>query len=70
MSSLQISLLVAGAVTLLAEKRAGGSRPGRAQAGALVELGAHPGDGQPVRLLLELVRAGAPMRPAPVFPAA
>ncbi len=40
------------AVTLLAEKRAGaGSRPGRGQAAALAELGAHPADGAPVRIL-------------------
>jgi DNA topoisomerase-1 len=39
------------AVTVLAEKRAGGSRPGRAAATALKELGAHPTDGQPVRVL-------------------
>jgi DNA topoisomerase-1 len=39
------------AVTVLAEKRAGGSRPGRAAATALAELGAHPKDGQPVRVL-------------------
>jgi DNA topoisomerase-1 len=40
------------AVTVLAEKRAGGSRPGRgAAAAALKELGAHPGDGQPVKIL-------------------
>src|SRR6202012_3087009 len=39
------------AVALLAEKRAGGSRGGRAPAGALAELGAHPGDGQPVRVM-------------------
>ena len=39
------------AVTVLAEKRAGGSRPGRAAATALAELGAHPADGQPVRVL-------------------
>jgi DNA topoisomerase-1 len=39
------------AVTVLAEKRAGGSRPGRAVASALNELGAHPVDGQPVRVL-------------------
>ncbi|MFL5296186.1 MAG: type I DNA topoisomerase, partial [Phenylobacterium sp.] len=37
------------AVTLLAEKRAG--RPGRGAATALKELGAHPEDGQPVRVL-------------------
>ena len=39
------------AVTVLAEKRAGGSRPGRAAATALAELGAHPTDGKPVRVL-------------------
>ncbi|MBV9509537.1 MAG: type I DNA topoisomerase, partial [Caulobacteraceae bacterium] len=40
------------AVAVLAEKRAGGSRPGRgAGAAALKELGAHPADGQPVRVL-------------------
>jgi DNA topoisomerase-1 len=39
------------AVTVLAEKRAGGNRPGRAAATALADLGAHPGDGQPVRVL-------------------
>jgi DNA topoisomerase-1 len=39
------------AVAVLAEKRAGGGRPGRTQAAALKELGAHPGDGQPVRIL-------------------
>jgi DNA topoisomerase-1 len=38
------------AVTLLAEKRAGG-RGGRTEAAALKDLGAHPGDGQPVRVL-------------------
>ena len=38
------------AVSLIAEKRAGG--PGRrGEAQALKELGAHPGDGQPVRVL-------------------
>jgi DNA topoisomerase-1 len=35
---------------VLAEKRAGG-KGGRAAAAALKELGAHPGDGQPVRIL-------------------
>jgi DNA topoisomerase-1 len=35
---------------VLAEKRAGGAR-GRAAAGALKELGAHPADGEPVRIL-------------------
>ena len=40
------------AVTLLAEKRAGaGSRPGRGAAAALKELGAHPADGAPIRIL-------------------
>jgi DNA topoisomerase-1 len=39
------------AVAVLAEKRAGGARPGRAQAAALKELGAHPADGAPVRVL-------------------
>jgi len=39
------------AVTVLAEKRAGGGRGGRAPAGALKELGAHPTDGKPVRIL-------------------
>ncbi|HEY8571317.1 type I DNA topoisomerase [Phenylobacterium sp.] len=38
------------AVDLLAQKRAGG-RPGRGEAAALKELGAHPADGQPVRVL-------------------
>ncbi|WP_374468225.1 type I DNA topoisomerase [Phenylobacterium sp.] len=37
------------AVAVLAEKRAG--RAGRAEAAALAELGAHPADGQPVRVL-------------------
>ena len=39
------------AVTLLAEKRAGGGRPQRGQAAALKDLGAHPGTGDPVRVL-------------------
>ncbi|MFN3514717.1 MAG: type I DNA topoisomerase [Phenylobacterium sp.] len=39
------------AVTLLAEKRAGGAGRGRAEAAALKELGAHPADGAPVRVL-------------------
>jgi DNA topoisomerase-1 len=39
------------AVTLLAEKRAGGGRPQRGQAAALKELGAHPETGSPVRVL-------------------
>jgi DNA topoisomerase-1 len=38
------------AVAVLAEKRAGGNG-GRTQAAALKELGAHPKDGQPVRIL-------------------
>ncbi|MDG2521803.1 type I DNA topoisomerase [Caulobacter segnis] len=38
------------AVAVLAEKRAGGGR-GRAAAAALKELGAHPADGAPVRVL-------------------
>jgi len=37
------------AVSLLAEKRAGGAR--RGEAAALKDLGAHPGDGAPVRVL-------------------
>ncbi|MFI4951290.1 MAG: topoisomerase C-terminal repeat-containing protein, partial [Caulobacterales bacterium] len=37
------------AVTLLAEKRAGGR--GRTESAALKDLGAHPADGQPVRVL-------------------
>jgi DNA topoisomerase-1 len=39
------------AVTVLAEKRAGGARGGRGEATALKELGAHPTDGAPVRIL-------------------
>ncbi len=39
------------AVAVLAEKRAGGGRPQRGAAAALKELGAHPADGQPVRIL-------------------
>ena len=39
------------AVTVLAEKRAGGGRGGRTQAAALADLGAHPADGKPVRVL-------------------
>ncbi len=39
------------AVAVLAEKRAGGGRPQRAAATAIAELGAHPSDGQPVRVL-------------------
>jgi len=38
------------AVDLIAQKRAGGSR-GRGEAQALKELGAHPTDGQPIRIL-------------------
>jgi len=38
------------AVTVLAEKRAGG-RGGRAAAAPLAELGPHPADGEPVRVL-------------------
>ncbi|WP_340646283.1 type I DNA topoisomerase [Phenylobacterium sp.] len=38
------------AVTLLAEKRAGG-RGGRGESAALKDLGAHPVDGQPVKIL-------------------
>ena len=38
------------AVTLLAEKRAGG-RAGRGESAALKDLGAHPVDGQPVKVL-------------------
>jgi DNA topoisomerase-1 len=38
------------AIALLAEKRAGG-KGGRSQAAALAELGPHPEDGQPVRVL-------------------
>ncbi|MDP3868753.1 type I DNA topoisomerase [Phenylobacterium sp.] len=38
------------AVTLLAEKRAGG-RGGRGESAALKDLGAHPVDGQPVKVL-------------------
>ncbi len=38
------------AVTLLAEKRAGG-RGGRGEAAALKDLGAHPADGAPVKVL-------------------
>jgi DNA topoisomerase-1 len=39
------------AVTLLAEKRAGGGRRGRAEATVLADLGAHPDSGEPVRIL-------------------
>ena len=39
------------AVTLIAEKRAGGGRPQRGQAAALKDLGAHPETGEPVRVL-------------------
>jgi DNA topoisomerase I len=39
------------AVAILADKRAGGGRPQRAAAAALAELGAHPEDGKPVRVL-------------------
>ncbi len=39
------------AVTLLAEKRAGGGRPQRGAAQALKELGAHPQTGEPIRVL-------------------
>jgi DNA topoisomerase-1 len=39
------------AVSVLAEKRAGGARGGRAPASALKELGAHPVDAKPVRIL-------------------
>ncbi len=39
------------AVTLLAEKRAGGGRPGRGESAALKDLGAHPVDGAPVKVL-------------------
>jgi DNA topoisomerase-1 len=39
------------AVTLVAEKRAGGSGRGRGETQPLVELGAHPVDGQPVRVM-------------------
>ena len=39
------------AVTLLAEKRAGGGRGGRSAPAALKELGPHPASGDPVRVL-------------------
>jgi DNA topoisomerase-1 len=39
------------AVTLIAEKRAGGGRPQRGQAAALKELGTHPETGDPVKVL-------------------
>jgi DNA topoisomerase-1 len=39
------------AVALIAEKRAGGPGRGRGETQPLVELGAHPGDGQPVRVM-------------------
>jgi len=39
------------AVALLAEKRAGGSGRGRAEPAALKDLGAHPADGAPVKVL-------------------
>jgi len=39
------------AVAILADKRAGGGRPQRGAAAALAELGAHPEDGKPVRVL-------------------
>jgi DNA topoisomerase-1 len=39
------------AVTLLAEKRAGGGRRGRTEAAVLADLGAHPETGEPVRVL-------------------
>lgn len=39
------------AVAVLADKRAGGGRPQRAAAAALAELGNHPEDGKPVRVL-------------------
>src|SRR5579864_2501360 len=39
------------AVSALAERRAGGGRPQRAAQAAIKELGAHPDDGEPVRVL-------------------
>ncbi len=39
------------AVSVLAEKRAGGGRPQRGATAALKELGPHPADGEPVRVL-------------------
>jgi len=39
------------AVAVLAEKRAGGARGGRGQATALKDLGVHPADAKPVRIL-------------------
>ncbi|MDP3852855.1 type I DNA topoisomerase [Phenylobacterium sp.] len=39
------------AVTLLAEKRAGGGGRGRGETAALKELGAHPADGAPVKIM-------------------
>ncbi|HVN00875.1 MAG TPA: type I DNA topoisomerase [Caulobacteraceae bacterium] len=39
------------AVAVLAEKRAGGPRRGRAEAAAIADLGPHPVDGEPVRVL-------------------
>jgi DNA topoisomerase-1 len=39
------------AVALIAEKRAGGARGGRAAASALKDLGAHPESGEPVQVM-------------------
>jgi DNA topoisomerase-1 len=39
------------AVAVLAEKRAGGGRRSRAEPAAIAELGPHPADGEPVRVL-------------------
>jgi DNA topoisomerase-1 len=39
------------AVTLIAEKRAGGGGRGRGETAALKDLGAHPADGAPVRVM-------------------